>query len=137
MAKDSNDPKSVSDFIEALEPEFAGFIQKIREAILQTDPQIGEQIKWNSPSFFWLGEMKSFDPKTYARDLIVLNLRKSQALLIFPTGNKVEDSSGLLQGDYSDGRRIVLFKSVEEFNARKIDLENCILDWLSKVEKPD
>jgi len=29
--------------------------------------------------------------------------------LVFPSGAKIKDSSGLLQGDYADGRRLACF----------------------------
>lgn len=94
MAKDINDPKSVTEFIQKLEPEFAKIIEAIRQLILNTDKAIGEQIKWNSPSFFYQGEMKPFNPKEYKRDIVVLNIRKGIALLVFPTGARIKDTSG-------------------------------------------
>ncbi len=52
MAKDINDPQSVTACIQQLEPGFAELIETIRQLILSTDAAIGEQTKWNVPSFF-------------------------------------------------------------------------------------
>ena len=57
--------------------------------------------------------MKEFDPKEYKRDIIVFNLFKGRIMLVFPSGAKVKDASGLLEGDYKDGRRFIVFKDVK------------------------
>src|SRR5690606_3184261 len=121
MAKPTeiNDSKSVDTLIQKLEPSFATLIQAIRQTILETNTSISEHIKWNSPSFFYNGEMKPFNPKEYKRDIVVVNTRKSEALLVFPTGNVINSKFKLLQGDYSDGRKIIKFKSFEEFERSK------------------
>jgi len=133
-SKDIHDPENVTAFIQKLEPEFAKLIIAIRSVILETNKEIGEQIKWNSPSFFYTGEMKSFDPKEYKRDIIVVHTRKNEALLVFPTGAVIEDTTGLLGAAYSDGRRMVKFISIEEFNSRQQDLKTVIANWISKID---
>lgn len=135
MAKDINDPKSVTAFIRQLEPEFAKFIEAIRQLVLSTDKTIGEQIKWNSPSFFYQGEMKKFNPKEYKRDIVVLNIRKGTALLVFPTGAAIKDPTGLLEGDYTDGRRLATFKNMDDVKTRGSDLQKVIKLWLKQVDK--
>lgn len=89
MPKEKHDPKSVTELLQKVEPEFGELIEAIRTLILQTDKTIGEQIKWNSPSFFYQGEMKDFNSKEYKRDRIVLHIRKGIALLIFPQAQKL------------------------------------------------
>lgn len=135
MAKDSNDPKGVSEYIQKLEPDFAALIEAIRQLLLSTDKEVGEQIKWNSPSFFYQGEMKAFDAKEYKRDIVVVNIRKGYALLVFPTGATIKDHSGILEGDYSDGRRMVSFRNMDEVKAKGKDLQQVVKQWLEQVEK--
>ena len=85
-------------------------LEALRKTILGAGKEIGEEIKWNAPAFFYSGEMKPFDPKEYKRHLIVFNLfRKDCIRLVFPSGARVNDQSGLLEGDYADGRRLALF----------------------------
>ena len=133
-SKDINDSKAVTDFIQQLDPEFSKLIQEIRKVILSTDKIIGEQIKWNSPSFFYQGEMKEYNPKEYKRDLVVVNARKGVALLVFPTGARIKDKSGILEGNYTDGRRMITFKNGAEVKAKAKDLQNVIKLWLAGVE---
>lgn len=111
-------------------------VHMLREIILNTDPEIGEQIKWNSPAFYYKGRMKEFDPKEYKRDIVVFNLRNPEyILLIFPTGASIPDSSGLLEGKFPDGRKTAEFSSAEQVTQRKEDLEKVIKTWLGLIEK--
>src|SRR4051812_33610102 len=93
-----SDTEQVSAHIHKLDKPFAETVEYTRQVILSADKEIAEQIKWNSPSFYYTGEMKPFDPKEYKRDLIVMNLRKEQILLVLPTGAKIKDTTGLLEG---------------------------------------
>ncbi len=113
------DTEQVIEQIQKLEPGLSEIIQRLRESILSTDKEIGERIKWNNPSFYYTGEMKPFDPKEYKREIIVFNLFKGRIMLVFPSGAKVNDKSGLLEGDYKDGRRIAIFKDMDDVNAKE------------------
>jgi len=137
MAKESNtsDSQSVTAHIQKLEPDLAKTVETIRQIILHTDKEIGERIKWNNPSFFYTGEMKPFDPKEYKREIIVFNLFKGRIMLVFPSGAKVNDQSGLLTGDYKDGRRTAVFKDLPDVKAKEKTLQKVIKDWLKLVDK--
>lgn len=137
MAKPkSTNEEQVNEYIQQLDPALAATIIFLRQVILGTDTEIGEHIKWNSVSFYYSGEMKPFDPKEYKRDILVLNIhRKETILLVFPTGAKINDSSGFLEGKYTDGRKIAQIKSLDDAKSKQKDLENAIRDWLSQVEK--
>ncbi len=129
------DTLQVSEHIKKLDPAICKIIETIRKIILSTDAEIGEQIKWNNPSFYYTGEMKPFDPKEYKRDLIVMNLHKGRIMLVFPSGAKVNDVSGLLTGDYKDGRRLVIFTDMKDVKAKEKALQKVIKDWLKLVDK--
>ena len=133
-SKDINDPAAVTAYIKTLEPALAELIEEIRRIILSSDKKIGEQIKWNSPAFFYTGDMKPFDPKEYKRDLVVINIRKGYALLVFPTGATVKDSTGLLEGTYTDGRRMITLKDLPDVKTKSKGLQKVIKDWLKLVE---
>lgn len=133
--KNQIDTKLVTDYIQKLDPPLAKMLEAIRQLILKTDHEIGEHIKWNSPSFYYTGEMKPFDPKEYKRDIVVMNLRKGIVLLIFPTGMKVNDKSGLLEGDYKDGRRMASFQSLDDVKDKGKALQMVIKKWLDLIEK--
>jgi hypothetical protein len=130
-----SDQEQVSDHIAKLEPEFGKIIETIRQIILSTDPEVGERIKWNNPSFYYTGEMKPFDPKEYKRDIIVLNLHKNRIMLVFPSGAKVNDTLGLLEGDYSDGRKLLIFKNMADVKSKEQALQDIIKKWLASIDK--
>ncbi len=129
------DSEQVSEHIEKLESGLGKIIQTLREIILSTDKEIGERIKWNNPSFYYTGEMKPFDPKEYKREIIVFNLYKGRIMLVFPSGAKVNDKSGLLQGEYKDGRRITIFKDIQDVISKEKLLQTVIREWLRLVDK--
>ena len=137
MAKSKNtDNKAlVTAHIQKLEPIIGETIELIRQIILSTDAEIGEEIKWNNPSFLYTGEMKPFDPKEYKRYIIVMNLYKGRILLVFPSGAKINDTTGFLEGDYRDGRKITVFKDKDDVLAKKDILQNSIRKWLELIEK--
>jgi len=129
------DAEQVTAHIKKLDPSFGKIIAVIRQIVLKTDKEIGEHIKWNNPSFYYTGEMKPFDPKEYKREIIVMNLFKERIMLVFPSGAKVNDRSGLLEGDYKDGRRITIFKDMKEIKSKEKLLQSVIKKWLTLVDK--
>jgi len=129
------DTDQVTEHIKKLDPSFGKIIEAIRQIILKTDKEIGECIKWNNPSFYYTGEMKPFNPKEFKREIIVMNLFKERIMLVFPSGAKVNDKSGLLEGDYKDGRRITIFKDMKDVQAKEKMLQAVIKKWLTLVDK--
>lgn len=128
-----SDQEQVTQHIKKLEPSLGKIIEAIRQIILSTNKEIGERIKWNNPSFYYTGEMKPFDPKEYKREIIVFNLFKGRIMLVFPSGTKVKDASGLLEGDYKDGRRITIFKDMDDVKSKERALKKVITEWLKLV----
>ena len=109
---------------------------RLHDIIMETDPEISEHIKWNSPAFYYTGEMAPFDPKEYKRDIVVYNVhKKDEILLIFPTGAKVDDKTGILDGKFTDSRKSVAIKSMDDLLAKENKLKTVIRQWLALVEK--
>jgi hypothetical protein len=133
-AKDIHDPASVDAHIRKLDASMAEMVEAIRRIILDTDVVIGEQIKWNSPSFFYTGPMAPFDPKEYRRDIAVLNIHRGYPLLVLPTGTTINDNTGILEGKYTDGRRMVSFKDLPDVQSKAQNLQIVIGDWLNQVK---
>jgi hypothetical protein len=126
----------VDAYMAGLVHPLADVAEALRKIILSTDPDIGEEIKWNAPAFFYAGEMKAPDPKKYKRYLAVFNLHKKDCIrLVFPSGARVGDRSGLLEGDYEDGRRLALFHNMQEVKAKKAPLESVIREWLRTLDR--
>lgn len=128
-----NESEQVTELITKLETEIKITVQAIREIILATDKMIAEQVKWNSASFYYAGEMKPFDPKEYKRDIVVCNVHRGKILLVFPTGAKVK--SELKGKDYPDGRKIITIDDINDFKNKASLIKQLIKDWLSLMEK--
>ena len=130
-----SDAEQVAAHIKNLDPAVAKIVLALRKIILASDAEIGERIKWNNPSFYYTGEMKPFDPKEYKREIAVFNLFKNRIMLVFPSGAKVIDKSGLLEGDYKDGRRLAVFTDLKDVKAKEKDLQLVIKTWLKLLDK--
>jgi len=131
-----SEPEKVDAYMAKLKHPLADVVAALRKIILSTDREIGEEIKWNAPTFCYSGEMKPSDPKEYKRYIIVFNLFKKDCIrLVVWKGARVKDKSGLLEGDYADGRRLALFHNIEEVKSKKAALQGVIRKWLETVEK--
>jgi hypothetical protein len=133
MAKDIHDPEAVSAFIQNLPAEQAQIAEAVRQVFLNAHPSIGEQIKWNAPSFFYTGEMPAFDAKTYQRDLAVMHLRRGPVMLVFPNGASLEDPEGMLEGNYADGRRMLTFQRVDAVEKGTEALTKMARRWVASI----
>jgi hypothetical protein len=130
------DQEQIQEFYANIDHPLKDVMLKLHNIILETDPQISEHIKWNSPAFYYKGEMAPFDPKEYKRDIVVYNVhKKDEILLIFPTGAKVTDSTGILEGKFTDSRKSVRIASMEDLLVKEKDLKKVIRQWLLVVEK--
>jgi len=131
-----SEPEKVDAYVQGLTHPLAKVVESLRSIILSTDREIGEEIKWNAPAFFYSGEMKPSNPKEYKRYILVFNLARRDCIrLVFLSGARVNDRSGLLEGDYADGRRLALFHNMEEVLSRQNPLQSVIRRWLETLDK--
>lgn len=132
----ASEPEQVDAYMRALKHPLKRVAEELRAIILNADSAIGEEVKWNAPAFFYTGTMAEFDPKQHKRHVVVFNLFKKDCVrLVFPSGARIDDTSGLLAGDYADGRRLALFSSIDEVHSRKLALERVIRKWLNTLNK--
>lgn len=127
--------EEVSQHINALADPHREIVVLLHEIFLNADPEIAAHIKWNSPGFYYNGQMKAFDAKQYKRDLAVVNLHRGNILIVFPTGNKINKEIGLQGKDYPDGRKIIPIESLEDAQNKASLLTKGIQDWLDQIEK--
>jgi len=114
-----SDPDAVNTYMASLKHPGKNVLEALRQIILQADPAIGEEIKWNAPTFFYTGALPPSDPKEYKRVLVVSNVFKKDCIrLVFWGGGQVKDTSGLLTGDYADGRRLATFADLAEVRSK-------------------
>jgi hypothetical protein len=129
------DSEQVKEHIGKLPETIRPAIEYLRQVILSIDTEIAEHIKWNSPAFYFSGKMKPFDPKEYKRDILVMNLRNDQIMCVLPTGMRIVKNSEILEGKYTDGRRMINFKDLDDIKAKEQKLRNAITEWLELIEK--
>jgi hypothetical protein len=131
-----SESEKVDAYMQGLKHPLADVVEALRRIILSTDREIGEEVKWNAPTFFYAGEMKSFNPKEYKRYIVVFNLyRKDCIRLMFPSGARVSDESGFLAGDYADGRRLAMFLNMGDVKSKQTSLQAVIRKWLETLDK--
>jgi hypothetical protein len=132
----ASESEKVDAYVASLKQPLAQVVKNLRRIILSISNEIGEEIKWNAPTFFYAGPMKPTNPKEYRRYIVVFNLlRKDCIRLVFPSGAKVKDSSGLLEGDYADGRRLAMFYDVKDVRSKEKALRAVVTRWLKLLKK--
>jgi hypothetical protein len=120
--------EAVSKFVEQLDSPEKEIVSLIRGAILESNDEITEQIKWNAPSFCFGGE----DRVTFR-----LKMKDRSVQLIFHRGAKVkdasdfsfEDSSGLLEWAAAD-RAILKLKDPDDAKAKKSAVVKVVNEWV-------
>jgi len=129
-----SDKAAVDAHINALEASVAEVVNAIRQTILNCNNEIDERIKWNNPSFYYSGEMQAFDPKEYKREIAVFNLFKNRIMLVFPSGARIKDDSGLLEGQFKDDRKTIVFTDLADFKKKEKHLVNIIQKWMDTID---
>lgn len=130
-----SEPEAVDAYMNALDHPLEEVAELLRRIILSVDKSVGEGIAWNAPVFFYTGKLPAFDPKEYKRYLVGFNFfKKDQLRLIFLRGASVQDKTGLLTGDYKDGRRLASFGSVEEVKAKERVLKSVVKQLLEEMK---
>ena len=109
----------VDEYLEKKQHPMNAEIQRVREIILATHPDMVETIKWSAPTFMYKGNMASY----------FMNAKKHVSLM-FHKGAMIDDPTGLLQGDGKEGRT-AKFASMEDIEAHKSDLETVVNAWVA------
>lgn len=122
--KAANDGGKVNEFMDKLEHPFKAEMEAVRTIIKNANNKISERIKWNAASFYYKQDIAAFHPR--AQKFVHL-------VFIFPKG-LIQDSSGLLQGDYKD-RRMAYFYSMQDVEAKKSALEKVVNDWIELMDE--
>jgi len=122
----ANRTNDVDRFLQELDHPLKEGIELLRLAILNSNDQITERIKWNAPSF------------GYDDDRVTFKLRPADRIqLIFHRGAKVkgtsgftfEDTSGLLTWAAPD-RAVVTLRDASEVDEHEAALITVINAWL-------
>jgi hypothetical protein len=119
MAKLLDNSAEVDAYMSTLEHPGKDVVGFVRAAILAVDHRITEGIKWNAPCFHYKG------------DMAVFNLHpKSPARMVFIKGAAVDEGDGLFAQQFADGRRLIIFKDIEDAAAKIGRLEQAVRRWI-------
>lgn len=126
-----SEPEKVDEFMKTLKHPLKDVVKYVRQVILSTDKQIGEGIYWNAPTFYFTGKMKPFEPKEYKRYIVGFVFNKQDCVrMVFLQGARVTDKSGILEGDYRDGRRLIVFNSLEDAKSKETEFRKIIKELI-------
>ena len=110
----SEGTQEVNEYMKTLEHPLKNEIELVRNIILESDPNIIEQVKWNAPSF------------RYTQDFVTFNARRLDKLhLVFHHPSIVQIHSKLLEGEYKD-RRMLYLAYRAEIEAARNELQRII-----------
>ena len=131
MAKQSN--KEVTEFLNELNHPFRNEIEELRDCILTSDKNLIENIKWNAPNYSFENEDRitmRIQPMTTKVQLIFHRGAKKQEQ---PKDRLIANKSKMLLWKEND-RAIITFKSKQEIENGKSELEKIINEWLTAAK---
>lgn len=129
-----SEPDKVDEYMEQLNHPLKDIVIYVRELILSTDQRIGEGIYWNAPTFFFTGAMEPFDPKEYQRYLAGFVFNRQDCIrMVFLQGATVTDETNLLEGDFKDHRKLVVFRSLDDAKSKAEALRDIVHQLVKKM----
>ena len=123
--------KAVEEFMLALEHKSKGEVQAIRSLILSADSSIAEGIKWNAPSFRTTEYFATTNLREKSGVGIILHLG-AKVRDVAPDGIPMDDPQRLLKWLARD-RATVVFKDMNDLNAKKAAFVDIIRSWMAYV----
>ena len=128
--KKSATPADVDAFLAALAHPQDATVQRLRAAIRAADPRIGEDIKWNAPSFHVDGRhFATMQLRRADSVLLVLHLGAGKRAL---AKDAIDDPQGLLTWLGAD-RATLSFAGPAEVGARTDALQAVLKQWMTHV----
>jgi hypothetical protein len=122
---------NVETFLAALDSALKPEVLAIRQIILEIDPSITEQIKWNVPSFCTSEHFATFNLRAKDSTGIILHLgAKVRDTAV--TGIKISDPESLLEWLGAD-RAMVKFYDLNDIESKKMAFVNIIQQWIQHV----
>lgn len=123
--------QSVEDFLETLNHPFKQEVVALRQMILAADTRIGEEIKWNAPSFYTTQHFATFQLRAKTGVQIILHLG-TKVRETATTGITIPDPESLLTWLAKD-RASVTFQNMDEIHAKRAAFAALIRAWIEYV----
>jgi uncharacterized protein YdhG (YjbR/CyaY superfamily) len=134
----ANGTEAVLAYLRQLPAERRAALDELRKLVLSVDPRIGEELKWNSPSFFVADHFATFnlrrgphaDPNDKGVRLILHAGARAKGIAL---QGAVSPSPAWLQWLAAD-RAMVDFADVAQIRARTAELCKLLRSWLERLE---
>lgn len=119
----------VDAFMAELQHPLKAGIEQLRSAILASNEQITEHVKWNAPSFCYGGvDRATF--RLQPGDRLQLILHRGAKTRNDSADFRFEDPSGLLEWLAPD-RAVVTFRDLADIDARQAMVVNLVNRWVT------
>jgi hypothetical protein len=123
-----NRSQEVDRFMKRLNHPLKEGVEQLRAAILDSDDQITEHIKWNAPSFRYAGEDRvTF--RLYPEDRVQLVFHRGAKVRGDAADFAFDDHTGLLRW-VADDRAVVALQDVKDTEAKQRDLVDIVNRWV-------
>ncbi|MFO1184408.1 MAG: DUF1801 domain-containing protein [Bauldia sp.] len=109
--------KDVDAWLAGYDNPMKEVVLRVRDVVLSADARMDECLKWQAPTFTYLGNLASFYPKA-----------KQHASLMFHVGAKIPGTFPRLEGS-GDTSRVMKFASLAEAEAAKAELTKLVKAW--------
>ncbi|MGZ5242488.1 MAG: DUF1801 domain-containing protein [Bacteroidia bacterium] len=119
--KDENQTDAVNDYMAKLEHPLKEAMESVRE-IIKSNPKINERVKWNAPSFFYMEDLVTFNPRA-----------QKHVHLVFHNIAITHISSPHLEGDYKD-RRMMYFTGIDDVKNKRELLADIITELVEFMD---
>lgn len=121
--------QTVETFLAGLNHPLKPVILVLRGSLLQTDPAIGEAVKWNAPSFHTSEYFATMHLRRTDAVQLILHLGAKKRTM--PKG-AINDPQHLLSWLGPD-RATLKFASVDDVNTKRLALQALIRQWMEYV----
>lgn len=115
--------KKVDEFMFKLEHPLKAEIEAVRAILINANPKLEEDVKWGGPSFFYKGDLATFNPRI-----------KNYVALIFHKGELLNIKSDFLE-EATKGKVYAKFYSMEDVTANKALIEKMVDAWVKLMDK--
>jgi len=132
-SKGSNTKKveNASELVRRLQHPLKPEIEAVRQIILGANDQIGEEIKWNAPSFYVKEHFATFN--LHSREFVQVIFHTGAKMKDNSAeGMKIKDPSGVLEWIAKD-RGAAKFYNMSDVTSRRAALGDVVKQWIKRM----
>lgn len=120
----------VDAYLSQLDHPLKDVVLRLRTILLDVDPTIGEEIKWNAPSFRTTEHFATMHLRSPSAIQLILHLGAKKTAPLAP--DAIKDTQGLLTW-LSPDRASMSFASATEVGQRKGAIAKIVGQWIKHV----